>query len=217
MYSFSHFHARDSIGLLQYPNYATVLEAVKGHPHMRIALDGPAGFERLSPEERHEHRLICQLWEHLRRNHPAEFDRQSKELGRKNAQRLLTLLRLNDPLFAATWRMLEHMLDILPDTAAHLVKKGTHDDAAVFLDLYGEMRDWAEEVEHRKHRRKQAQPRTTANRKPNAPRSRRASRRAERDALIAKVRAGRAEEGDLLKYLELTMPDSDESRSAGDR
>lgn len=35
------------------------------------------------------------------------------------------------------------------------------------------------------------------------------SHRAELDALIAKVRSGRAEEGDLLKYLELTVPDGD--------
>ncbi len=52
--------------------------------------------------------------------------------------------------------MLEHMLEMLPDTAEYLIKKGTHDNHEKSLELYGEMREWAQEAEHRKHRRKHA-------------------------------------------------------------
>lgn len=45
---------------------------------------------------------------------------------------------------------------------------------------------------------------------------REAKRRADLDALVAKVRSGRAEEGDLMRYLELTMPDDpEEAGNAG--
>lgn len=97
--------------------------------------------------------------------------------------------------------MLEHMLDILPDTAEYLVKKGTHDNPSLFMELYGEMREWAREVEHRKLRRKHARPGVQA----HAAHAPAGAREAELKALVAKVKSGRAEEGDLLRYIELTM------------
>lgn len=47
---------------------------------------------------------------------------------------------------------------------------------------------------------------------------REAKRRADPDALVTKVKSGRAEEGDLMRYLELVMPDDpEEAGNAGGR
>jgi hypothetical protein len=153
---------------------------------------------------------------------PGEYERQARQFGKKNSEKLLALLRAHDPLFETTWRMLEHMLDILPDTAEFLVKKGTHDDPAMFLELYKEMREWAREVEHRKHRRgqanRQAQGRAKAEPAREAAGDREAKRRTDLDALVAKVKSGRAEEGDLLRYIELSMAGgADDGGNAGGR
>jgi len=63
-----------------------------------------------------------------------------------------------------------------------------------------------------------------ANTKPNAGHERErvdgreAKRRADLDALVAKLKSGQAEEGDLMRYLELTMPDDpEEAGYAGGR
>lgn len=218
MYSFSHQSDGDATGLPQYPHFADILKTLKGHTATRLMLDGQAACDCLRGEEQHEHRMRRTLWESLRRLDPHEYERQVKEQGRKNSERLLAMLRAHDPLFGTAWRMLEHMLEILPDTAEYLVKKGTHDDPAKFLELYEEMREWAQEVEHRKHRRKSPTSKANAGHERERADGREAKRRADRAALVVKVKSGRAEEGDLMRYLELTMPDDpEEAGSAGGR
>ena len=138
--------------------------------------------------------------------------------GGKDAATLLALLKVHDPLFKTTWRMLKHMLAILPDTAEYLVKKGTHDDPARFLALYEEMREWAQEVEHRRRRRKGAQRSTHSGPALKVAEAGKARHRDELSALVARVKSGRAEEGDMLRYIELSMAGgSRDSDSEGGR
>lgn len=202
MYSFTN---QEGVGLPGYPHFADVLEIIKKRPGMRMMLDGQAGLACLCPEDSHAHRGRHALWEHLRRNHPHEYQRQAREHGKKNSEALLALLRIHDPLFHTTWSMLEHMLDMLPDSAEHLVKKGTHDNPAMFMELYGEMREWAEEVEHRKHRRSRAKHEPGEKGRITSAGESESRRKADLAALVAKVKSGRAEEGDLMRYLELAM------------
>lgn len=207
MYSYSHHLAPADAGNHRHPPFADVLETIKSAPSMRMMLDGQAGFARLSPAEQHEHRTKCMLWDYLRRTQPHEYARQYRERCSRNAERFMALLRIHDPLFATTWHMLTHMLEMLPGTAEYLVRKGAHDNASIFLKLYEEMREWAEEVEQRKHRRKRAHESARAPRPRDAAAEREAKRQADMAALAAKTKACKGEEGDLLKYLELAIPD----------
>jgi len=229
MYSYSYLAAPEAAGLPQYPHFWDVLEAIKANPGMRAMLDGQAGFSRLNPMEQQAHLNLYQLWDSLRRTNPREYEHLAREQSKTNARRLLALLGTYDPLFKTTWRMLGHMFAMLPSTAERLVKMGTHADPSMFLKLYGEMREWAREVELRKHRRgtARAQVRAQAQARANAPTARpvpkpggasEAQRRADLEAFLTRVKSGRVLEGDLMRYLELAMRrDSDESDSAGGR
>lgn len=185
-----------------FPAFGEVMQNVKAHPSMRLLLEGPSALGSLQPHERHEHAVRCMCWDHLKRTSPHEHERQAREQGRKNSERLLGLLRAHDPLFERTWDMLHHMFEILPDAAEYLIKKGSHTDPAIFLELYEEMRALAQEVELRGHRRKHSSLGEPRSGRSGSFASTSASDQARR-ALVAKFKSGRAEEGDFLKYLEL--------------
>ena len=205
MNSFSNFETSHSSGLPRSQHFGGVLEAVKSHPSLRMLLDGEAGLARMNLVDQQIHKAQAMHWDYLRCYHPGEFGHQAMQHAVKNSERLLHQLASTDSLFKTTWHMLEHMLDILPDTAELLLKQAMYENPLQFLKLYGEMREWAMEVEHRRHRRGQVHAARTAC--SDRARSREAKRKAELAALVTKVKFGRAEEGDLLKYLELVMPD----------
>ncbi len=76
MYSFSNFASPDTTGLPRYPHFADIHEAIKGHPSMRMMLDGQAGFSRLDPVQQYEHQAKCMFWDFLQRTNPHEYKRQ---------------------------------------------------------------------------------------------------------------------------------------------
>jgi len=203
MHSFSNYYDSGAAAMPSYPGFGDVLGKVKAHRAMRFMLDGTSAHESLQPHEKHEHGVRCACWDHLKRTNPHEYDRQAKEHGKRNGENLLHLLRTHDPLYERTWDMLQHMFEVLPDSAEYLIKKGSHCDPAMFLELYEEMRELAQEVEHRGHICKHVAAKQTRqnDRAHGAPDN---DIERARMALVDKIKSGRAEEGDLVRYMELS-------------
>lgn len=125
----------------------------------------------------------------LREHGSWEPESESQRIERYNRrivrQRKLALLQQTDPLFARTMHMLEFMLRDMPLPAVRTALRAIEATPNGFVRHYTTARDMAEHVEHMHHRAE-------------------IKRQDALEALKRKVKSGKAQEGDLLKYLELS-------------
>ena len=116
-------------------------------------------------------------------------------------------LKANDPLYERAMDIMHHYLSKLPKVFMPLVMPTLLSHSPTFMSLYMDMRHVAETVEHCLHHRNKKR---AASAKAEAPGQRPCdgpntpARAAELAALKERVRRGGAQEGDLLKYLDLT-------------
>jgi len=154
-----------------------------------------------------------------RGQHPAT---RAHRLRSKNAT-LLRTLAAHDPQFELVYPLVKEYIRHLPGMLAQHMLAAADSHPGMFLELYGHIRDFAETAgltcDHRPK-----QPSGAASRREyrpdSAPRARpphlesagsiddrqpAATRGGELAALKARARSGKAREGDLLRYIELTM------------
>jgi len=158
---------------------------------------------------------------------------QMRKAQRKavNNQVILTQLSAQDPLFPHVKRWIENFLESLPARIGRAVAQQVDRTPGAFLEMYAEMRQhFIQEFGlssglRERERRMPVNAQATDNRDPRAAirqavagrmdapvlesagmmdeRLPGASREAEKRALVKRVKAGGAKEGDLLRYLEL--------------
>lgn len=197
-----------------------------------IDLDGD-GIPDIPPQPSPQmmaHPMGRMQWQTMLQNHQqAAQARQARRAQRKavNNEALLAYLRTHDPLFGVVHAKVEAYVKALPLKLQRPVLRAVEETPGAYIDLYKEMRDMVAVSMRLGGRR---QPRTGGNmdrgRDPRQAvrqavagrmsppqlesagmideRSPGAARAAERAALVKRVKAGGAREGDLLKYLELS-------------
>ncbi|MFP5240535.1 MAG: hypothetical protein ACLGQW_11950 [Acidobacteriota bacterium] len=164
----------------------------------------------------------------------AHRQRRGQELQVRRAQRkvmnnqvMLAVLKANDPLFEATYNRLARYIQRLPEKVQRVYLQAVYRTPGAFLDLYIHLRTSIEN-ELNKHAFQAEQPDHPAPQPDTRARIRRAvagrmaapalesagvleerlggaARSTELAELKARAKSGRAREGDLLRYLELSM------------
>jgi len=197
-----------------------------------IDLDGD-GIPDIPPQPSPQmmaHPMGRMQWQAMLQNHQqAVRARQARRAQRKavNNEALLAYLKTHDPLFGVVHAKVEAYVKALPLKLQRPVLRAVEETPGAYIDLYKEMRDMVAVSMRLGGRRV---PRTGGNmdrgRDPRQAirqavagrmsppqlesagmideRSPGAARAAERAALVKRVKAGGAREGDLLKYLELS-------------
>ncbi|WP_027189809.1 hypothetical protein [Fundidesulfovibrio putealis] len=208
--------------------FDTLLAHLKAQPGMvehleGIDLDGD-GIPDIPPQPSPQmmaHPMGRMQWQAMLQNH--QQARQARRAQRKavNNEMLLAYLRTHDPLFGVVHAKVEAYVKALPLKLQRPVLRAVDETPGAYIDLYKEMRDMVTATMRIGGRRsQQAGGRIGDGHGPGrlvrqgAPqlesagmideRSPGATRAAERAALVKRVKAGGAREGDLLKYLELS-------------
>lgn len=187
--------------------------------------DAPLGPPPMDPMGRMQ-------WQNLmaQRQRMLQAARQrSAQRKARNNQIMLAVLQANDPLFEATYTRLCSYVQRLPEKVQRPYLEAVERTPGAFLDLYVHIREGMERALNVSTTATQPMPRpgdadprerirqaVAGRMSPPALESAGilddrlpgATRAAELAALKARCKAGRAREGDLLRYIELTMKDS---------
>jgi hypothetical protein len=225
--SLAHFAQR---GVNNIP-FETLLAHLKARPGMvehleGIDLDGDGTPDiPLQPSpQMMAHPMGRMQWQAMLQNHQrAAQARQARRAQRKavNNEMLLAYLRTHDPLFGVVHAKVEAYVRALPLKLQRPVLRAVDETPGAYIDLYKEMRDMVAVSMRLGDRRspqagvrmakRSGQGRVVRQGAPQLEsagmideRSPGATRAAERAALVKRVKAGGAREGDLLKYLELS-------------
>ncbi|MFP5223593.1 MAG: hypothetical protein ACLGSA_14980 [Acidobacteriota bacterium] len=204
--------------------FDTLLAHLKAQPGMvehleGIDLDGD-GIPDIPPQPSPQmmaHPMGRMQWQAMVQDHQQAVQaRQASRVQRKavNNEMLLAYLRTHDPLFGVVHAKVEAYVKALPLKLQRPVLRAVEETPGAYIDLYKEMRDMvaatmrigggmAGRHGQRRSVRRQGAPQLESagmidERSPGA------TRAAERAALVKRVKAGGAREGDLLKYLELS-------------
>ncbi|WP_027191086.1 hypothetical protein [Fundidesulfovibrio putealis] len=153
-------------------------------------------------------------WQAMLQNH--QQARHARRAQRKavNNEMLLAYLRTHDPLFGLVHAKVEAYVKALPLKLQRPVLRAVEETPGAYIALYKEMRDMVTATMRIGGRMAGRHGQRRSVRRQGAPqlesagmideRSPGATRAAERAALVKRVKAGGAREGDLLKYLELS-------------
>jgi len=209
------------IDFLDFPHLEEIQHDLMSHP---VGMCAVHGYDA-SPDW--DHLLDCgqepgDPHQRLRWKHTREaFDSikpflkgREEMLGRykkqRNYQATLAQFQKRDPLYERTMEVMEQLMDELPQVVKELAMPTLARDFGPFLRLYAELRQVAELIENhghnkkrREHHRERAGDSGNGPARPSGSESERKSQQEERRALVARVKAGGAREGDLLRYLEL--------------
>jgi len=166
------------------------------------------------------HPMERMQWQTLLENRQRQINEARQRRARRKEsgnQALLRTLRENDPLFTHVTRWIENFVDSLPGRISHAVIEQVDKTPGAFLEMYRDLRkhfieDFPMLGTAAPARPVQGMPARSA--RPVPPDLQRpgldedagttqAERAAELAALKARCRAGKAREGDLLRYLEL--------------
>lgn len=186
----------------------------------------PLGPPPQDPVRRMEWLIQNRVQDNMAQGLRAKQARLAAERRKIANSRLLGFLAAKDPLFALTWGKVESFLRTLPPALGKHLYDGVDAHAGMFLELYNDFRNIIlhfgpnhalsrgapapaqAEADPRQRVRQAVAGRMSAPALENAgaldERTPLANRAAQLGALKARVRAGQAREGDLLKYLELT-------------
>ncbi|MFP5221101.1 MAG: hypothetical protein ACLGSA_02295 [Acidobacteriota bacterium] len=204
--------------------FDTLLAHLKAQPGMvehleGIDLDGD-GIPDIPPQPSPQmmaHPMGRMQWQAMLQNHQQAVQaRQARRAQRKavNNEMLLAYLRTHDPLFGVVHAKVEAYVKALPLKLQRPVLRAVEETPGAYIDLYKEMRDMVTATMRIGGRMAGRHGQRRSVRRQGAPqlesagmideRSPGATRAAERAALVKRVKAGGAREGDLLKYLELS-------------
>ena len=208
--------------------FDTLLAHLKAQPGMvehleGIDLDGD-GIPDIPPQPSPQmmaHPMGRMQWQAMLQNH--QQARQARRAQRKavNNEALLAYLKTHDPLFGVVHAKVEAYVKALPLKLQRPVLRAVEETPGAYIDLYKEMRDMVAATMRIGGRRSQQAGGGMVSRHGHGrvvrqgalqlesagmidERSPGATRAAERAALVKRVKAGGAREGDLLKYLELS-------------
>ncbi|MFP5223085.1 MAG: hypothetical protein ACLGSA_12410 [Acidobacteriota bacterium] len=144
------------------------------------------------------------------RQHKIRAAHQRRALGRAqrkeiNNQVLLAHLQANDPLFAQVHAKVEEFVRTLSPKLQRPFLRAVEETPGAYLDLYKEMRDVVKiSLRLGGHGARRSGPQYQRGVGQDGDEGQSvAARSAERAALVKRVKAGGAREGDLLRYLEL--------------
>ena len=187
----------------------------------------PLGPPPSNPQDYRDWQMMGLMQQQMKRVFFQNNQRDRAERKEFNDQRLLQSLEAHDPLFSTAFPVLKNYLAHLPGPLGQLIVQAVDSHPAVFIDLYKHFRDFVEHhanpginfqgqpmspataaADPRQRIRQAVAGRMSAPALENAgvmdDRLPNASRKAELASLKTRVKAGRAREGDLLRYLELS-------------
>lgn len=204
---------------LEFAPFDAVLGQLMSHPMALSALHGhdtspdwdrllDCGCEPHDPNERMRWKITKAAYDEIkpflkeREEHLKRYKRQ------RSYHASLAALKRNDPLFERTMLIMEHYLGKLPQVIKNMVMPVLASDFRQFVWLYEHLREAAVVVENHAHHKRRKDKHKQEGGDRRAPGTGRtaadvSARDAERRALVARVKAGGAKEGDLLRYLEL--------------
>lgn len=205
---------------LEFAPFDTVLGQLMSHPLGLSALHGhdtspdwdqllDCGCEPRDPNERMRWKITKAAYDEIKPFLKEREEHLKRYTSQRNYHASLAALKQNDPLFERTMLVMEHYLGKLPQVIKNMVMPVLARDFRKFVWLYEHLREAAVVVEnHAHHKRRKEKRKQEGGAGMHAPGTGRtaadvAARDAERRALVARVKAGGAKEGDLLRYLEL--------------
>lgn len=226
------FRWEDSpVELLEFPDFEDIHYHLLRHPLGMHAIHGydsspdwdrllDCGCEPADPYQKMRWKHTREAFESIKpflKEREGMLKRYTKQRG---YQATLARLRQRDPLYARTMAVMEQLTAELPHVVKDICMPVLAGNFGTFLRLYAELRSVAELLEnhgHHEKRRARAGGNGGANTSPRPARHEhvgstpdRHAREAERQALVARVKAGGAREGDLLRYMEIQDQDRQE-------